>query len=1774
MGRTGNAAAVAGAKVSWLGKASLVAATGVLAFAAYGVKSYTDFNKAMTESTAIMEGETTAQVKAMERAAKSVATQTKFSAAEAAEGFYFMASAGLNAAQSIKALPLAAKFAQAGVVDLETGVEYLTDTMSIFDLKTKNSSQNLKNMTRVADVFTEATIASQGTLSQFAEAMSTAQSATDFGLKSIEEVTAALAVFHDNGVKGAKAGMQLQMAVRDLTGKALKNKKAWEDQNIAVFDSKGNMRDLADIIKDLEDAFKGKSDAQKRAILQELGLQDRAVKSILLLEGNSKALRQYNKDLKEAGGRTEKVADKQMNSLENQLKKLKNTVQVASIAFGVALVPAIKVTVAVIGALTRAFISLPEWLQNTIAFVLVFASVLRILQVVLVATKVHLMLGGALHAFNWLVFAATGKVITFTGVLGGLKVALYAVGTAGKAAATGLLAMAAAHPVVWGIAAGLAVVVATLYLLGKGDVVAGAKRVVRWFKSIIFQIQRAIHYTKGYVHLMRGQFKKAAEEFAKGRNMQKKADKEYYGKHYKEMEKKSKKHRKTQLTGWRAHFASLAAMTNPFLLLLENLHIRSNKRTESGQKKSMNRRLKEGRKFSFDMVRWLTPGWNLLIAREKYYEVKRLLNQKKNQKKRKNSAKKNTGLLAQIAKRGAYQQNRWSIFGAKKAAAAEKKGQKKRQAQARSHKAKQLVTYRALRNAAVAIVRKMGMSITSIYNRITRYARNSSNRLRSNTQNNARNTARTTTSIFSRMGASVSSLFNRMRGSIANATRGWFTATSASVGKIKANVSSGFNWVYQTVARVVNAIVRILNKFLPGKGLKLKKVPGSLGGGGGGGGKKGRGQKDQGGMGDGTEDRDLYDKKHESYWSETYSDDRAEAQGMETYYQSGDTSAMKYPEAHWPTSKKAPKGGFWWYDPAQRGRNVRRFGDVPGVPESTFKGEGKYTRYLADRDMGIEMLDRQTKGQGEKAYAQIYKRVIRLQSQGVHPMDIDRELMQGGSLTVGGKSFDISPGTMSYLNLGNLYRRYSQFLYRSQQEGKEKFYSGPGDYRAYGFISGGKEADIFGPGMDDQGGASSIAGLKGPKGNTLYHKVARAAIDVAKKRAIAEFQPKKPKKDKSGGGWGSTEQKWGQEYKKLQPDVRKWAKYLGSMFGAELVSGHRGAAKGLHAKGKAFDLKAAPRAMEDMVRWVRKNVKGVSELAYGSGKHKGHVHIGFAEKGMYAKEDMATVVHKEEMVLPADITAGLLGLIKGKGGEKRGGKDFAKTLGTKKLDAEIKDMVKGLLGRLLTLQKKSGERFRITRKTAVKETSKERKQVVKDHDSMRKGVQNQLTRIENRTRQSWGRTLNTTRNTLQRMLTVTRTMTGDMHHAVYTRFNSMAYRVSEFGKRIRTKLHSDWSGAYGIVARTAKKMVDVVNQLMPDNQLKADIPDEYDPGGVGDASGFETASGMGLAGAPGTGDAGMASWYGPGFYGNRTASGAIYSPTHWGVAHKSLPFGTMLEIGYGGKTVRAPVTDRGPYVGNRVLDLSNAVAQALGFGGVAMVNYRRVDGGAMGMTGVPGAAGPLSLDDVKYKVNQKTLHGKLAGSLLERLRGELKKVLAGPAMAPAFDGSVTPGGPIAGLLPHVGKWVSMLINKFGIRMSSGLRPGARTARGTVSLHASGRAADLVGSGAALDAAAALARTLPGIDEVIWRAPGHYDHLHVGFAKLGGYSERTQAAVVHPNEWVLPERKLQKQIKEAMLEVQGGGKQVTQHVNVYPQKVEPDAETIAKKLAWKLKTEGI
>jgi len=92
---------------------------------------------------------------------------------------------------------------------------------------------------------------------------------------------------------------------------------------------------------------------------------------------------------------------------------------------------------------------------------------------------------------------------------------------------------------------------------------------------------------------------------------------------------------------------------------------------------------------------------------------------------------------------------------------------------------------------------------------------------------------------------------------------------------------------------------------------------------------------------------------------------------------------------------------------------------------------------------------------------------------------------------------------------------------------------------------------------------------------------------------------------------------------------------------------------------------------------------------------------------------------------------------------------------------------------------------------------------------------------------------------------------------------------------------------------------------------------------------------------------GFASWYGPGFHGNRSASGEVFNQNAMTAAHRTLPFGTRVLVTNmdNGQSVMVRINDRGPFHGNRIIDLSTAAARVVGVMqlGVALVKLEVID---------------------------------------------------------------------------------------------------------------------------------------------------------------------------------------------------------------------------------------
>ena len=368
-----------GQRMSAMGRSMAMRVTApVVAIGLASVKAFASFDQAMTESTSIMKV-TEAQIAAMRQQALRLAGTGELVHAptELAKAYFYLASAGKNAEQSMALLPAVGRFATAGAFNLAEATDLLTDAQSALGLTMENAAADALGMARVSDVLVRANTLANASVRQFSVALtSKAGAALKAFNKDIEEGVAVLAAMADQGIKAELAGNNLSRIMLLLSKAEIDSKKALEKYNFQVFDATGKMRNFADIIENLEQSLAGMSDEQKAIALDAMGFQARVQATILPLLGTSKAIRRYERELRKAGGTTRAVAEKQMKSFANQMKTLWNQIKVLGIELGEKLTPSIKALGEYVKKAIKWFSALsPEAQRTAVKIALISAAI-------------------------------------------------------------------------------------------------------------------------------------------------------------------------------------------------------------------------------------------------------------------------------------------------------------------------------------------------------------------------------------------------------------------------------------------------------------------------------------------------------------------------------------------------------------------------------------------------------------------------------------------------------------------------------------------------------------------------------------------------------------------------------------------------------------------------------------------------------------------------------------------------------------------------------------------------------------------------------------------------------------------------------------------------------------------------------------------------------------------------------------------------------------------------------------------------------------------------------------------------------------------------------------------------------------------------------------------------------------------------------------------------------------------------------------------------------
>lgn len=212
----------------------------------------------------------------LENAAKECGKSTKYSASEAADALNYLALAGYDAEKAAQTLPKVLDLAAAGGMELAEASDLVTDSMAALGMETNELDNYIDEMARTAQK-------SNTSVAQLGAATLVCAGTASLTGQSLETMNAELGVLANNGIKSAEGGTHLRNILLSLSAPTDTAAGFIQELGLQVFDSTGNMRDLNDIMVDLNGAMEGMSgDAKTNYISRIFNKTDIAAVNALL----------------------------------------------------------------------------------------------------------------------------------------------------------------------------------------------------------------------------------------------------------------------------------------------------------------------------------------------------------------------------------------------------------------------------------------------------------------------------------------------------------------------------------------------------------------------------------------------------------------------------------------------------------------------------------------------------------------------------------------------------------------------------------------------------------------------------------------------------------------------------------------------------------------------------------------------------------------------------------------------------------------------------------------------------------------------------------------------------------------------------------------------------------------------------------------------------------------------------------------------------------------------------------------------------------------------------------------------------------------------------------------------------------------------------------------------------------------------------------------------------------------------------------------------------
>ncbi|EJD5733496.1 phage tail tape measure protein [Staphylococcus pseudintermedius] len=331
-------------------------------------KKSIDFDDSMRKVKAT-SGATGKEFNLLRDKALEMGAKTKFSASESAEALQYMSLAGWDTKDMLNGIDGVMQLAAASGEDLAQVSDIVTDGLSAFGLKAKDSSH-------FADVLAQTSSKANTDVSGLGEAFKyVAPVAGSFGF-SVEDTSIALGLMANSGVKASQAGTALKSMMTKLAKPTGEAKKTMESLGISITDSEGKMLPFRDIMDQLRGSLGGLSKAQQSAAVKTLFGQEAMSGILPIINASDEDYQKLTKSIDNSAGASKRMSDEMEGGIGGSIRKMKSAIESMAISIGDVLAPHIRRAADFLAMLADKFTSMSGWVKTGVVGLGVFAAAL------------------------------------------------------------------------------------------------------------------------------------------------------------------------------------------------------------------------------------------------------------------------------------------------------------------------------------------------------------------------------------------------------------------------------------------------------------------------------------------------------------------------------------------------------------------------------------------------------------------------------------------------------------------------------------------------------------------------------------------------------------------------------------------------------------------------------------------------------------------------------------------------------------------------------------------------------------------------------------------------------------------------------------------------------------------------------------------------------------------------------------------------------------------------------------------------------------------------------------------------------------------------------------------------------------------------------------------------------------------------------------------------------------------------------------------------------